>query len=193
VVKRPLTRIGYMHPVGASALCPAAIGRALLSSSSRPWAALDASQPPSNTNLLSAQEAEDRLREIVEGFFLGRLRTEDGKRIERLFVKSPPGLGKTWQAIEWAIQYQAEQEGKDGRRLFLGDLNEAGVSAQTVIFTRRLVLSAEFLVEDTGGRGREPAIRASEPRSRRRSPREPGLPTVNRHRAAGRTGRGVRC
>jgi hypothetical protein len=28
--------------------------------------------------LLSAQEAKDRLREIIEGFFFQRLRTEDG-------------------------------------------------------------------------------------------------------------------
>jgi hypothetical protein len=34
-------------------------------------------------------------REIVEGFFFRRLRAEDGRRIERLLVKSPPGLGKT--------------------------------------------------------------------------------------------------
>jgi len=45
--------------------------------------------------LLSAQEAKDRLRKIVEGFFFRRLRTEAGKRVERLLVKSPPSLGWT--------------------------------------------------------------------------------------------------
>jgi hypothetical protein len=64
-----------------------------------------------STTLLSAEEAKERLREIIEGFFFRRLRAEDGKRAGRLLVKSPPGLGKTW-----AIRYQADQAGKDGRR-----------------------------------------------------------------------------
>ena len=42
---------------------------------------LDASQETPSTALLSAQEAKDRLREIVEGFFFERLRTEDGTRV----------------------------------------------------------------------------------------------------------------
>jgi hypothetical protein len=70
-------------------------------------------------------------------FFFRRLRSEDGKRIGRLLVKSPPGLGKTREAMHWAIRYQAEQGGKDGTRLLLGDLNEAGVPAQTSIFVPR--------------------------------------------------------
>jgi hypothetical protein len=44
-----------------------------------------------------------RLREIVDGFFFRRLTSEDGKRIERLLVKSPPGLGKTREAIDCSI------------------------------------------------------------------------------------------
>jgi hypothetical protein len=55
---------------------------------------LDALQPPPGPALLSAQEAKDRLCEIVEGFFFRRLRTDDGGRVGRL-LKSPPGLGKT--------------------------------------------------------------------------------------------------
>jgi hypothetical protein len=86
---------------------------------------LDASPSTPSTTLLSAPEAKERLREIVEGFFFRRLRTEDGKRIQRLLVKNPPGLGKTREAIDWAIRYQAEQAGKDGTRLSLGDFNEA--------------------------------------------------------------------
>src|SRR5580704_2223349 len=39
-------------------------------------AALDTLEPIPSTTLLSAQEAKDRLREIVEGFFFWRLRTE---------------------------------------------------------------------------------------------------------------------
>jgi hypothetical protein len=87
--------------------------------------------PTSSTTLLSAQEAKERLREIVEGFFFRRLRTEDGKRIRRLLVKSPLGLGNTRQAIEWAIRYQ---EGKDGRRLAqarLGDMADADAGARS--------------------------------------------------------------
>jgi hypothetical protein len=85
---------------------------------------LDTIEPIPSTTLLSAQEAKDRLREIVEGFFLRRLKTEDGKRIRRLLVKSPPGLGKTREAVHWAIRYQSEQEGKDGTGLLVDDLNE---------------------------------------------------------------------
>jgi hypothetical protein len=92
------------------------------------------------TTLLSAQEAKDRLRDIVEGFFFRRLRTEDGKPIRHLLVKSPPGLGKTTQAIEWAIRYR---EGKNGRR-FLDDINEAGVPAQVSIFVPRHRLAEEL-------------------------------------------------
>jgi hypothetical protein len=92
---------------------------------------LDTSEPIPCTTLLSAQEAKDRLREIVEGFFFRRLRAGDARRVGRLLVKSPPGLGKTREAIHWAMCYQAEQEGKDGTRLLVGDFNEAGVPAQT--------------------------------------------------------------
>jgi hypothetical protein len=42
---------------------------------------LDTVPPSPNSALLSAEEAGERLREIVEGFFLVRLRTEDGKRL----------------------------------------------------------------------------------------------------------------
>jgi hypothetical protein len=70
--------------------------------------------------------------------------SEDGKRIRRLLVKSPPGLGKTREAIDWAIRYQAEQAGKDGTRLSVGDFNEAGVTAQTSIFVPRHQLAEEL-------------------------------------------------
>jgi len=49
------------------------------------------------------------LREIVEGFFFRRLTGKDGKRIRRLLVKSPLSLGKTRQAIGWAIRYHLRQ------------------------------------------------------------------------------------
>ncbi len=107
-------------------------------------AVLDTLPPIPSTTLLSAQEAKDRLREIVEGFFFRRLTAGDGKRVGRLLVKSPPGLGKTREAIHWAIRYQAEQEGKDGTRLSLDDFNEAGVPAQTSIFVPRHHLAEEL-------------------------------------------------
>jgi hypothetical protein len=84
-----------------------------------------------------APEAKERLREIVEGFFFRRLRTEDGKPIRRRLVKSPPGLGKTREAIASVVHYQEEQEGKDLLRLPRGDFNEAAVAAQTSIFVPR--------------------------------------------------------
>jgi hypothetical protein len=105
---------------------------------------LDALSPTHSTALLSAQEAKDRLREIVEGFFFRRLKNNAGKRVKRLLVKSPPGLGKTREAIEWAIAYQAEQAGKDGTRLAVDDFNEAGVPSQTSIFVPRHQLAAEL-------------------------------------------------
>jgi hypothetical protein len=92
---------------------------------------LDTLEPMPSTTLLSPQDAKERLREIVEGFFFRRLRTNDRKRVERLLVRSPPGLGKTREAVEWAIAYQTEQAGKGGTRLSVGDFNQAVVPAQT--------------------------------------------------------------
>ena len=80
------------------------IGRANFVVTPRRPALVDALSPTPSTAVLTAEEAKERLREIVEGFFVRRLRTADGKRIGRLLVKSPPGLGKTTQAIEWAIR-----------------------------------------------------------------------------------------
>jgi hypothetical protein len=79
--------------------------------------------PTPSTTLLSAQEAKERLRAIIEGFSLRRLTAEDGRRIRRLLVKSRPALGKTTEAIH----YQVEQGGNDGTRLSVGDFKEAGV------------------------------------------------------------------
>jgi hypothetical protein len=67
--------------------------------------------------LLSAEEAKARLREIVEGFFFRRLKGEDGKHIRRLLVRSPPGLGKTREAIGNKRVRCALTGEKEGERL----------------------------------------------------------------------------
>jgi hypothetical protein len=68
-------------------------------------------EPPPSTALLSAEDAKDRLREIVEGFFFRRLTIEDGKTIRRLLVKSPPGRGKTTQVVE--LQFAIRLTGRE--------------------------------------------------------------------------------
>jgi hypothetical protein len=65
------------------------------------------------------------------GVLLPAAQDRDRKAIRRLLVKGPPGLGRTREAIEWAIAYKAEQADKDGTRLAVGDFNQAGVPAQT--------------------------------------------------------------
>jgi hypothetical protein len=121
---------------------------------------LDTLEPIPSTTLFSAQEAKDRLREIVEGFFFRRLTAGDGKRVGRLLIKSPAGLGKTREAIHWAIHYQAAQEGKDGASLSVGDFNEAGVPAQTSIFIPRHHLAEELrgVIRSPRSAGSPPAI-----------------------------------
>jgi|SRR5271165_38312 len=168
-----------------------------------PEPVLDALPPAPSTALLSAEEAKERLREIVEGFFFRRLRTEDGKAIRRLLVKSPPGLGKTRQAVHWAICYR---EGKDRPR-FLGDFNEAGVPAQTSIFVPRHQLAEELreviqaafrerdeLITVPILRGRENGGEAGKaPCRRRREARElgrKGLPIYTISASAGQTANG---
>jgi hypothetical protein len=112
---------------------------------------LDASSPTTSRALLSAQEAKERLREIVEGFFFRQLKAEDGGHVRRLLVKSPPGLGKTREAIDWAIRYQAVQEGKDREQEWKDwftratiEKSEAGVPAQVSIFVPRHHLAEEL-------------------------------------------------
>jgi SpoVK/Ycf46/Vps4 family AAA+-type ATPase len=69
---------------------------------------------PSNAPL-SAQEAKERLREIVEAFFFRRRRDQEQPPARRLLVRSPPGLGKTSEAIHWAICYAANRPRTAGR------------------------------------------------------------------------------
>ena len=126
---------------------------------------MDASPPTSSPALLTAEEASERLRDLVEGFFYRGLRAEDGTRIRRLLIKSAPGLGKTKQALEWAIRYL---ERKDGRPWVLGDVNEAGVRAQTAVFVPRHQLAEELrdiiehAYDDAGEPIRVPILRGRE-------------------------------
>ena len=100
---------------------------------------MDTLEPFPNTALLSAQEAKARLREIVERFFFRRRRNDQVQPSARdLLIRSPPGLGKTKQAMEWATRYQTEQEGKDSiLHLSRIDITPAGAWAQVAIFVPR--------------------------------------------------------
>ena len=96
---------------GRTARCvpPDAVGSARLARHPRDPGPLPPMPPTSSTTLLSAEEAKERLREIVEGFFFRRLTTEDGDRIRRLLVKSPPGLGKASDRMGYPLS------GRQGR------------------------------------------------------------------------------
>ena len=98
-----------------------------------------------STDLLSAEEAKARLRDIVEGFFFRRRGGQDRPPPRQLLVRSPPGLGKTKEAMEWAIRYQTEQEGKESiLELSRSDITAAGVRAQVAIFVPRHELAQEM-------------------------------------------------
>ena len=64
------------------------------SANSRPRAALDTLEPSPITVVLSAEKAKARLREIVEGFFFRRLRSEDGKAHRAPARQKPARSGK---------------------------------------------------------------------------------------------------
>jgi hypothetical protein len=95
-----------------------------------------------NKTLLSAEQASERLRNIVEKFFSWSLKAEDGKTITRLLVRSPPGLGKTREALDWATQYQTDRERRTGR--FGGrPLMELALQGSVAVFVPRHALAAE--------------------------------------------------
>jgi hypothetical protein len=70
-----------------------------------PRAALDTLAPTPNIPLLSAHEAKEKLREIIEGFFFRRRNDQGQAPARHVLVRSPPGLGKIREAIHWAIRY----------------------------------------------------------------------------------------
>jgi hypothetical protein len=102
MVKRSLTQIAYPLGLSARFVAPVAVERASSPPRFATSGCLGHIRAKPSTALLSPQEAKERLREIVEGFFFRRLGTEAGNRVGRLLVKSPPGLGKTKRAMQWA-------------------------------------------------------------------------------------------
>jgi hypothetical protein len=95
-----------------------------------------------NKTLLSAEQASERLHNIVEEFFSWSLKAEDGKTITRLLVRSPPGLGKTREALDWATQYQTDRERRTGR--FGGRrLMELALQGSVAVFVPRHALAVE--------------------------------------------------
>ena len=110
----------------------------------------DKSPPP----LLSAKQADAELKGLVEAFFLRKLK-EPGtdKPAHQVLMKSPPGLGKTTHALEWAFKYQRRQESKAEKgeilELTWDDIGAHGVIAQTAIFAPRhyLAKQAKSLIE----------------------------------------------
>jgi hypothetical protein len=105
---------------------------------------LDTSQPDPTNVLLSAQAAKERLREIVEGFFFRRRDDRGQMPARQLLVRSPPGLGKTKEAMEWATRYQTEQaENPSIARLSRVDITAAGAFEQVAIFVPRHELARE--------------------------------------------------
>jgi hypothetical protein len=103
-----------------------------------------------NKTLLSAEQASEQLRNIIEKFFSWSLQTEGGKTISRLLVKSPPGLGKTREAMDWATQYQTDREQrtkKFGPRR-VGELMD--LKGRFALFVPRHALATEIksVIED---------------------------------------------
>jgi len=83
----------------------AVVSRARLPPLLRAPAFLQSTPPPPGTTLLSSHEAKERLREIVEGFFFRHEDDQGQPPARHLLVRSPPGLGKTKEAMEWATRY----------------------------------------------------------------------------------------
>ena len=105
---------------------------------------MDTLEPPTTTVLFSAEQARARLREIVEGFFFRRPDSRGQVPARQLLVRSPPGLGKTKEAMEWATHYQTEQAASPSiARLTRLDIAPAGAWQQVGIFVPRHELARE--------------------------------------------------
>jgi hypothetical protein len=149
---------------------------------------LDTSEPPPSAALLSAEEAKRRLRKIVEEFFFRRGR--QGETAARhLLVRSPPGLGKTKEAMEWATRYQAEQDAAPLLEICLDDVTEGGAIAQTAVFVPRHALALEIkevIESNLAARGRPVAVQILRGRDHRAEHYEA---PCQRWREAGELGR----
>jgi hypothetical protein len=105
---------------------------------------LDASSPAPSPDLLSAEEAKEKLRELIEGFFSRRPDSQGQVPARQLLVRSPPGLGKTKEAMEWATRYQTEQAARPRiAQLSRLDITPAGAWQQVAIFVPRHELAWE--------------------------------------------------
>src|SRR5262249_17882817 len=101
-----------------------------------------------------AQEATRRLRQIVEGFFFRGQNGRGQRSARQLLVRSPPGLGKTKEAMEWAVRYQTEQAARPSiAHLSRLDITLAGAWQQVAIFVPRHELGHE--VKEVIERNRE--------------------------------------
>jgi hypothetical protein len=101
-------------------------------------------EPAPTPVLLSAEKAKARLREIIEGFFFRRRDGQGQLPARQLLVRSPPGLGKTREAMEWATRYQTEQaESPSIAQLSRLDITPAGAWQQVAIFVPRHGLAQE--------------------------------------------------
>jgi hypothetical protein len=105
---------------------------------------LDTPSPTPSPDLLSPEEAKEKLRELIEGFFFRHRDAQGQVPARQLLVRSPPGLGKTKEAMEWATRYQTEQAARPRiAQLSRLDITPAGAWQQVAIFVPRHELAQE--------------------------------------------------
>jgi hypothetical protein len=74
-------------------------------------AVLDTLPPIPDTDLLSAQEAGERLREVVEGFFFWKRRTEDRKARRTAARQKSAWVGQDNAGAPMGVRYHLQQIG----------------------------------------------------------------------------------
>jgi hypothetical protein len=132
-----------MHSACVPCPTPMASGRAILAPPLLPLARLGHIGATAQRCSPLGGGGKERLRKIVEEFFFRRGR--QGETAARhLLVRSPPGLGKTKEAMEWATRYQAEQDAAPLLEICLDDVTEGGAIAQTAVFVPRHALALEI-------------------------------------------------
>lgn len=143
MVKRPLTQISYPRAWVLASPRPVAIERGL-SANPRPWRALDTLEPTPTPVLLSAEEAKADCARSSRGSSSGGSRARMANTSGACSSKARRVSARRGRPIDWAVTYQAEQEGKGPRDLLVADQNEAGVPAQTSVFVPRHQLAEEL-------------------------------------------------